>query len=102
MRLSQQFERLFVLFEKRQNICYDFNIIFFTTRVTTLTENKLFCIVFKVKSDNIFLALKVTIKSRSAYARFFGYIGNGYFFVFVSRPRILITLIITRFSSRQT
>ena len=66
MRLSQQFERLFVLFEKRQNICYDFNIIFFTTWVTTLTENELFRIVFKVVKYNVFFAFEITVK-RSLY-----------------------------------
>lgn len=64
--LSQQFERLVVFLKSRKNGFYRFYMVAFASRIKTLSENKLFRIVFKVIKYNVFFAFEIAIK-RSLY-----------------------------------
>jgi len=64
--LSQQFERLVVFLKSRKNGFYRFYMVAFTSRIKTLSENKLFRIVFKVVKYNVLFAFEITVK-RSLY-----------------------------------
>ena len=79
--LSQQFERLVVFLKSRKNGFYRFYMVAFTSRIKTLSENKLFRIVFKVIKYNVFFAFEIAIKRSPAHAGFFRNVGYAYFFI---------------------
>ena len=65
MSLFQQFERFFVLFEHRQGVDSNLDMILFAPRDNALFEHKFARVPLEVIYDDVFLALEVAVRTRT-------------------------------------